>query len=216
MDLQKIYANRFGDTGIEKRKQVWHTLCDAYFGPLIGPDKDIIDLGCGYGEFINNIPARSKTAIDMNTDAVSHLGKDVRFLQADATKLEQIGDTSADIVFTSNFLEHLPGKEICDQVFAEVRRVLRPGGRFIVLGPNIRYAYKEYWDRYDHLLALSHLSLEEGLLQGGFTVVKNIPRFLPLTMQSRLPTFPALIRLYVNLPIVWPLFAKQFLVIAQK
>jgi SAM-dependent methyltransferase len=216
MDLQKIYANRFGDIGVEKRKQVWQTLCAAYFGPLIGPNKDIIDLGCGYGEFINNIAARSKTAIDMNTDAVSHLAPDVRFLMSDATKLDQISDASADIVFTSNFLEHLPSKGACDQVFAEVRRVLRPGGRFIVLGPNIRYAYKEYWDRYDHLLPLSHLSLEEGLLQGGFTILQNIARFLPLTMQSRLPTFPALIRLYVSLPIFWPLLAKQFLVIAQK
>jgi SAM-dependent methyltransferase len=216
MDLQKIYENRFGDTGIAKRKQVWQTLCAAYFAPLIGPDKDIIDLGCGYGEFINNISARSKTAVDMNTDSVSHLDPDIRFLQSDATKLDQIADSSADVVFTSNFLEHLPSKEICDQVFAEVRRALRVDGRFIILGPNIRYAYKEYWDRYDHLLPLSHLSLEEGLLQGGFKVVQNIARFLPLTMQSRLPTFPALIRLYVSCPIFWPLFAKQFLVIAQK
>src|SRR5208282_190071 len=122
MDLQKIYANRFGNTGIEKRRAVWQTLCDAYFGPLIGPNKDIIDLGCGYGEFINNISARSKIAIDMNTDAASHLDSDVRFLKSDATKLDQIADASADIVFTSNFLEHLSSKETCNQVFAEVRR----------------------------------------------------------------------------------------------
>jgi ubiquinone/menaquinone biosynthesis C-methylase UbiE len=195
---------------------VWRVLCDAFFGPLIGPGKDIIDLGCGYGEFINNISARSKTAIDMNMDVTAHLAPDVRFIKCDAGHLDQLPDASADVVFTSNFLEHLANKEACDKVIADVRRILRVGGRFIVLGPNIRYAYKEYWDRYDHLLALSHLSLEEGLLQGGFKVVRNIGRFLPLTMQSRLPTFPFLIRLYVNLPIVWPLFAKQFLVIAQK
>ncbi len=35
------------------------------------------------------------------------------------------------------------------------------------MGPNIRYAYAEYWDYYDHYLALSHLSLAAGLITVG-------------------------------------------------
>jgi hypothetical protein len=38
----------------------------------------------------------------------------------------------------------------------------------MILGPNIRYACKEYWHYYDHYLALSHLSLVEGLTLAGY------------------------------------------------
>ena len=38
------------------------------------------------------------------------------------------------------------------------------------MGPNIRYLADRYWDFYDHHLALSHLSLEEGLVQAGYRV----------------------------------------------
>jgi hypothetical protein len=54
------------------------------------------------------------------------------------------------------------------------------------MGPNIRYAYREYWDYYDHYLPLSHLSLGEGLTQAGFAVERVSPRFLPYTMKSSL------------------------------
>jgi ubiquinone/menaquinone biosynthesis C-methylase UbiE len=120
------------------------------------------------------------------------------------------------VVFTSNFLEHLRDKSECDKVFSEVKRVLRPRGRFIVLGPNIKYAYREYWDYYDHYLPLSHLSLAEGLRQAGFIITTNISRFLPYTMANKVPTADFLIRAYVAMPMVWRLMGKQFLVIAEK
>jgi SAM-dependent methyltransferase len=127
-----------------------------------------------------------------------------------------ITDQSVDVVFTSNFLEHLPDKAACDATFAEVMRVLRAGGRFIVLGPNIRYLYAEYWDFYDHHLPLSHLSLEEGLSAQGFKVIRNIPRFLPYTMKSRLPSDDLLIGAYLRFPPIWRVLGKQFLVVAKK
>jgi hypothetical protein len=93
---------------------------------------------------------------------------------------------------------------------------LRPGGRFIVMGPNIRYAYREYWDYYDHLLPLSDSSLSEGLIQWGFEIERVIPRFLPYTMNNSLPINEMLIRLYLKLPLSWRIVGKQFLVIATK
>lgn len=77
-------------------------------------------------------------------------------------------------------------------------------------------AATEYWDFYDHYLPLSHLSLEEGLSQSGYEVTKNIPRFLPFTMKSKKPTADFVISTYLKMPFAWPLFGKQFLVVAQK
>ena len=82
------------------------------------------------------------------------------------------------------------------------------------MGPNIRYLAAEYWDFYDHYLPLSHLSLEEGLVQAGYDVITIIPRFLPYTTKSGLPTWPVLVRLYLRCPPLHRLFGKQMFIVA--
>lgn len=214
-DLSRIYEARFKATGLHKRDKVWNVLCSAYFQKLIPASSTVLDLGCGYGEFINNIRAAKKLAADLNPDAPSHLDDNVEFYKTPATDLNAIEPKSVDVVFTSNFLEHLRTKDECNSVFAQVRRVLRPGARFIVMGPNIRYCYAEYWDYYDHYLPLSHLSLAEGLSAAGFGIERVVPRFLPYTMNNSTPTHPFLVRVYLALPLAWPILGKQFLVVGR-
>ena len=87
----------------------------------------------------------------------------------------------------------------------------------MILGPNIRYAYKEYWDYYDHYLPLSHLSLVEGLLLAGYVPETVMDRFLPYTMNNYAkPTADWMIRMYLSVRIAWKLIGKQFFVVAQK
>lgn len=215
-NLVALYRFRFRESERPQRIRTWKTLCEHYFQKLVGEGRVVADLGCGYGEFINNIKAAEKFAIDLNPDTPKYLDSDVRFLPSRADKIEGIADNAVDVVFASNFLEHLQTKEECDAVLAEVLRILRPGGRFIIMGPNIRYLAAEYWDFYDHYLPLSHLSLEEGLMQAGYAVESIIPRFLPYTTRSALPQHPALIALYLKLPLAWRVMGKQFLVVARK
>jgi len=215
-DLAALYRFRFRESDRPQKMMIWKTLCRHFFQELIGRDQAVLDLACGYGEFINNIEAAKKYAVDLNPDAPRYLGSDVEFHASPAHGMHGIPNDAVDVVFTSNFLEHLKSKEECDAVLAEVLRVLKPGGRFVVMGPNIRYLAAEYWDFYDHYLPLSHLSLEEGLVQSGYEVVTIIPRFLPYTTRSALPTHPFLIALYLKLPVFWPLIGKQFLVVGRK
>jgi hypothetical protein len=83
------------------------------------------------------------------------------------------------------------------------------------MGPNIRYAYAEYWDFYDHYLPLSHLSLEEGLVQAGFDIERVIPRFLPYSTRSALPKATFFVRAYLAFPLAWRFLGKQFLCVAR-
>ena len=214
-DLSRLYRFRFNASEHSARDAVWRALCEGFFQPLIGEDRVVLDLACGYGEFVNHIRAAKKYAIDLNPDARAHLCASVDYRQSKADALD-IADGAVDVVFASNFLEHLHSKEECDAVFAEVLRVLAPGGRFLVLGPNIRYLAAQYWDFYDHRLPLSHASLEEGLVQAGFDIERLIPRFLPYSMRARLPKNPALVRAYLAAPVLWPLFGRQFFAIAVK
>jgi SAM-dependent methyltransferase len=215
-DLQKTYAARFSATGLEKRKRVWKILCREVFDKFSSPDHTVIDLACGYGEFINAVTAGRKIALDVNPDSPKYLDASVQFYAYPALQLARIGANVADVLFTSNFLEHLRDKTQCDSVLQQALSVLKPGGRFVALGPNIRYAYREYWDYYDHYLPLSHLSLAEGLQQAGFEIERVIPRFLPYSMNSRLPTADALVWAYLKIPLAWRVLGKQFLVIARK
>jgi len=121
-----------------------------------------------------------------------------------------------DVVFTSNFLEHLPNKKTLDSFLDEVKAVLKPSGKYIILGPNLRYLPGEYWDFYDHHLGLTHLSLSEALKLKGFEIEVCIDRFLPYTTQGSSLTHPFFIWLYLRLPLAWKIFGKQFFIIARK
>ena len=215
-DLAALYRFRFRESERPRKMRIWKTLCAHYFQRLVGDGRIVLDLACGYGEFINNIKAAKKFAIDLNPDSPKHLDADVHFLPSRADSIEGIADNAVDVVFTSNFLEHLKTKDECDAVFAEALRILKPGGRFIIMGPNIHYLAAEYWDFYDHYLPLSHLSLEEGLVQAGYAVESVIPRFLPYTTRSALPQHPILIALYLKLPLAWRVMGRQFLVVGRK
>ena len=120
------------------------------------------------------------------------------------------------MIFTSNFLEHLPDKKVLDELLDQVMIALKPGGKFLILGPNLRYLPGEYWDFYDHHLGLTHLSLSEALQLRGFNIDQCIDRFLPYTTKGSLPTHPWLVALYLKIPLAWKFLGKQFFIVASR
>jgi SAM-dependent methyltransferase len=120
------------------------------------------------------------------------------------------------VAFASNFFEHLPSKKDILMTLAEVRRVLRPGGRFLILQPNIRYVGEAYWDFFDHHLPLTERSLLEALEIEGLSPIEVRSRFLPFTTKSMLPQHPLLVRLYLKFPIAHWFLGKQSWIVAVK
>ena len=98
----------------------------------------------------------------------------------------------------------------------EIGRVLKPGGHFVAMGPNLRYLPGAYWDFWDHVVPITDSSLVEVLATTGFDVIDQIARFLPSTTCSSLPQRPWLVGLYLKLRFLWPMFGRQFLVRARK
>jgi len=214
-ELQRMYGARFS-SNLEYRKHVWTVLVADTFSRYVQPTDSVLDLGCGYGEFINTIRCRKKFGMDLNPDTARFLADDVTFLQQDCSLRWQVPDESLDVVFTSNFLEHLADKAALGRVLDEVVRCLRPGGRIIALGPNIKYLHGKYWDFWDHYVPITEASLTEALVTRRLTVDVCIGRFLPYTMVNgaHYPLF--FLRAYLRLPIAWRLFGKQFLVVATR
>jgi SAM-dependent methyltransferase len=136
----------------------------------------------------------------------------VETVVAAAGELEFLEDRSVDFVFASNLFEHLHQPEFA-AVLAMLRRKLAPGGTLNILQPNYRYCAAEYFDDYTHVAVWSHVSLADFLAAHGFDPIAVAPRFLPLTIKSRLPVWPAMIRAYLASP-VKPM-GKQMLVRAR-
>ena len=214
-DLQTIYSQRFA-TNQAYRQKVWQVLIADFFQQFIAPSASVLDLGCGYGEFINQIAASKKYGMDLNADTAKHLAPGLTFFQQDCSQPWPLPQNSLDTVFTSNFFEHLPDKATLGRTLQQALRCLKPGGRLICLGPNIKYLPGAYWDFWDHYLPLTELSLAEGLRNRGFSIERCEPRFLPYTMVSGRQYPLIFIRLYLRLPIAWRFFGKQFLVVAPK
>jgi SAM-dependent methyltransferase len=214
-DLQRMYGARFGPHS-DYRKEVWAVLVDDWFDKYVRATDAVLDLGCGYGEFINTIRCRQKFAMDLNPDAPTFLAKEVTFLAQDCSTRWPLPDQSLDVVFTSNFFEHLPDKGALGRTLDEVHRCLCPGGRVVAMGPNIKCLPGLYWDFWDHYIPLTEASLKEALTVRGFAVDECLARFLPYTMASG-PRYPlAFLRLYLRLPVAWRIFGKQFLVVGRR
>lgn len=213
--LELIYERRFAGNQ-EEREKVWRVLTRHFFQRWVGSTSTVLDVGAGYCEFINNIQAGCKYALDLNPETPRRAGATVKVLSQDVTAAWAVASDSIDVVFSSNFFEHMPTKEALQRCLREIHRVLRPGGRLLAIGPNIRFCYDVYWDFFDHFLPLSDRSLVEALEIAGLQVERAIPRFLPFTMKGKTPPSASLIRLYLNLPVFWRLLGKQFLVIARK
>lgn len=212
--LQSAYARRFA--GQERRRtQMWDILARSFLNRWITPNDSVLDLGAGYCEFINSVEAKNRFAIDVNPSTRIHATSGVTVITQDVSNPWDVPDSSLQVVFTSNFLEHLESKSSLLHCLREARRVLRPGGRLILLGPNIRFAYKVYWDYFDHSLPLSDRSVLEALELSGFAPAVVIPRFLPYTLRSNFPSHPFFLRLYLAFPAFWAFFGKQFFIVAR-
>jgi SAM-dependent methyltransferase len=216
-ELEALYANRFDERDRAWKDQVWEILWRRVFSRWLDGAGTLLDLGAGYCEFINHAVAGRRVAVDLNPETARTAAAGIEVRATSADNLGFLRDGEVDAVFTSNFLEHLPSKEAVSRVISETHRALRPGGRFILMGPNIRYLGGRYWDYFDHHVPLSDASICEVLLLKGFRLEHVEPRFLPYTVKGTRLRWRWLIKAYLMLrPLSSRLFGKQFLVVAAK
>lgn len=206
-ELDLLYRNRFAQQG-EMRGDLWSVLCSDFFQRWVPETSTVLDVAAGHCEFINNIVAGRKLAVDLNPDLTNRAAPDVEARVTRSDAMDHLADSSVDRVFISNFFEHVP-REVILSTLVEVRRVLRPDGKLLVLQPNIRYCARDYWMFFDHLTPVDDRALVEAFAAAGFDVELNIPRFLPYTTKSRLPSGPRLVSLYLKVPLAWKVMGAQ-------
>jgi len=204
------YATRY--TPDPRRRAVWRHIA-MYLQRWISPTADVLELGAGYCDFSNSISAGSRTAIDVEPGFAEFASAGVVTSIGPCTDLSRFTDASFDVVFASNLFEHLERGELL-ATLGEIRRVLRGGGRLILVQPNFRLRPHQYFDDYTHVAVFTDRSLPDMLDANGFAREHVEARFLPLTMKSRLSFGHRLVPLYLRLP--WRPLAGQMLVVARR
>lgn len=124
-------------------QNLWNEHIARYaFASRLSRNRRVLDAGCGagYGAAEISYSANSVTAIDLSEEAVTYARgqyprRNLNWLVASCTALP-IADDSFDLVVAFEVIEHLTDWQL---LLAEAKRVLAPGGQFIVSTPNKTY-----------------------------------------------------------------------------
>lgn len=111
-------------------------------------DKAVLDIGCGTGYGASIITdARWYLGIDIDAESVEYAKKlyPGDFAVMDATDMKGIETGSIDQVLSFEVFEHIEDKAA---YLAELRRVLKDGGNFIISTPQYGAARGTPWDRW--------------------------------------------------------------------
>ena len=191
----------YDDTAIRFLEALWG---DGWLSPG-GPDevdrvlddveiagKSVLDIGCGSGgvtlHILRKHDAAHVTGFDVEAPVIRHaidraalMGETSRasFVQAPPGPLP-FGDASFDIVFSKDAILHVPDK---DALFAEIFRVLKPGGTFAASDWLIGHSGAPSQDMLDYVAAeglsfnmKSPAQYRQALEQAGFVDVETKDR----------------------------------------
>ena len=158
--LPEIYDARFDDREAAAKDAIWREIV-RFLQRYVDRSAPIMDFACDRGHFIRWAEGSERWASDIR-DVRAALPDDVRFVQSSGLDLAAVVPNGTfGTVFMSNYLEHLDSSDAVIEQLRVVRQLLKPGGKVVVLQPNIRLIGGRYWDFIDHKVALTEQSLVE-------------------------------------------------------
>lgn len=181
----------------------------------VQPDDVIADVGCASGYWTAHFGRRCRSAVGVDVDAASiadanelHRAPNIRFAVADAEALP-LEDASCDKVLSVSVFQFVPQRE---QAIAEVARVLKPGGTFVMTVDSLDASGldDEYRRMHCRAFGVVHLFDEtglRGLLEAGGLVIDEVRPLIRSRLGSWLVRITTLLgRLsYLAFPIAYPL-----------
>jgi SAM-dependent methyltransferase len=119
-----------------RRTQVWEDQGRtpefiSYFSGLVGATDSLLEIGCGEGILLTSLPGKVKSAVDISGAALrkARAASGASCAVALAERLP-FADASFDTVVSVGVMEHFLDDKVAS---AEIRRVLKPSGRYLAL-----------------------------------------------------------------------------------
>jgi SAM-dependent methyltransferase len=113
----------------------------SFYLPFFSACRQVLDLGCGDGDFVQLLQDRGIEAWGVDSDPLTvatALNRGRRVVQGDVfSYLHDADASSVDGIFCAHLVEHLPYDRVVELI-AESFRVLRPGGRLVLATPDVR------------------------------------------------------------------------------
>lgn len=141
----------------------------------------ILDIGCATGEFLHQCKKAGyqTTGIEPSVKARSFAKQNYALDVFEEDALNQFPENHFDVVTMWHVLEHVLD---LNQRLAQIRRVLKPGGLFVVAVPNCEsfdaLYYGEFWAAYDvprHLYHFTQETMNLLVTKKGFSITSTLP-----------------------------------------
>lgn len=151
---------------------------DDLVGSRLGPDMDVLEIGCGGGKFSQRIApkVRSLIAADISPAMIEQtrgelarrgIEANVTFKQLNGISFEGVESKSLDFVFSYDVQLHMQPQNVYSYML-DARRVLRPGGVFMLhqinlaskggMGHFLSQFHEDTWDyAFDSPARLGHI-----------------------------------------------------------
>jgi SAM-dependent methyltransferase len=137
-----------------------------YFLYLRGSERPLLDVGCSVGNLLSIDPANS-VGIEIDPKAVEICAqRDLSVRLVDLNEPLPFDDASFGTVHCRHVIEHVWEPL---RLMREMERVLRPGGKLVLMTPDFRHAFRTFYDDHTHLRPLTRESLTRMALDAGFS-----------------------------------------------
>lgn len=217
-----LYRNRFEGMD-EFRGKFYQIFYEIFLCKYIPSKSRVLEIGAGHCELINAIAhAEQKVAFDINPDIYDYAADGVT---AVCDSIEQISTIQKkfDVIIANNVLEHLTHSQIVETLLA-VKKLLENEGILMLIQPNFRYCYRDFWMAFDHITPLDDRGVVELLESLEYEVMEVKPKFLPYTMKENnfnrllgnlICLKMLIVKMYLRIPFLWNIGGKQMLIVAK-
>jgi len=144
------YVDVIYDEKVRPRTDYPFQLCGYLFNRFnLKQGEKLLDVGCGRGDFLEGFKASGLEVAGLDREKPTFgTMKDVEVRYANIeSESFPFEDNTFDVVFAKSVIEHIFDPE---NFMRECRRVLKPGGRIIMMTPDWISQMKIFFDDYTH------------------------------------------------------------------